>query len=98
MRDSPTIDPTFRIVEEIGRGASSVVYRAWDSRRACEVALKTMPLASPSAAYAIKREFRVRADIRHPNLVALLELMCAHPIDAAESVPRLEGPDRGADG
>jgi len=52
-----------------------VVHVAFDHERGAEVALKTLVrLDAPSVA-ALKNEFRVLADVTHPNLVSLYELV-----------------------
>jgi hypothetical protein len=51
-----------------------VVYRAYDSQLASDVALKSLSRVSADDQYHLKREFRALADIRHPNLIDLYEL------------------------
>jgi eukaryotic-like serine/threonine-protein kinase len=52
-----------------------VVYLALDRDRGTDVALKTLSRMSPGAAYRLKNEFRALADLSHPNLVSLYELV-----------------------
>jgi hypothetical protein len=69
-------DGRFRVIARIGAGGMGVVYRVHDRERGEDVALKTLKLPSAAAIYGIKREFRSLADVAHPNLVALRELLC----------------------
>lgn len=75
--DSPAaaISDRYRVIRELGRGGMGVVYLAHDQQRDMEVAIKlcTYPQLSP---LHIKREFRVAAALRHPNLVEFYELAC----------------------
>ncbi|HEX3774690.1 MAG TPA: protein kinase [Polyangiaceae bacterium] len=59
----------------IGEGGMGVVYRARDSETAVPVALKTMAYVEPAALLRFKNEFRALADISHPNVVQLYELV-----------------------
>jgi tetratricopeptide (TPR) repeat protein len=52
-----------------------VVYRAEDLQRGGAVALKTLLWGDPAAVLRFKQEFRAIADITHPNLATLFELV-----------------------
>ena len=70
-------DERFEIRSTLGRGTSSVVYRALDRQRGVELALKVLNVQGSAGMLAFKREFRSMADLAHPNLVKLYELHAA---------------------
>ncbi len=70
----PLLGGRFVVRRCLGRGAMGYVYAVEDRERQREVALKTLRLRSPEAAYALKQEFRALSDITHENLVRLHEL------------------------
>lgn len=51
------------------------VHLVHDEQLGCEVALKTLNASGGIDLYRLKREFRALADIKHPNLVTLHELV-----------------------
>ena len=65
----------FRLLRPLGQGGMGVVYEALDQERGARVAVKTIRDASPAALARFKREFRAVADVQHPNLVSLGELV-----------------------
>jgi hypothetical protein len=51
------------------------VHLVWDEQLETEVALKVLTLTTGSDLFRFKREFRAVADLKHPNLVTLYELI-----------------------
>jgi eukaryotic-like serine/threonine-protein kinase len=67
----------YQVVRRIGAGGMGVVYEVEDLDRSQKVALKTIASPDVEKIYRLKREFRALADLSHPNLVALYELVVA---------------------
>lgn len=67
----------FTVLRRLGAGGMGVVYEAYDRERDERVALKTLARCDGDALYRFKREFRALADITHPNLVSLFELIAS---------------------
>src|SRR5437764_1428734 len=69
------MDEQFEIVSRLGSGSFGIVYEAFDRYRDRTVALKVLERAVPDAVARFKREFRYLAEVRHPNLASLYELL-----------------------
>jgi len=66
----------YEIIEELGRGAMGVVYRARDKHLGRVVALKQLPpnlKDHPSAVHFFEREARSAAVLNHPNIVTVYD-------------------------
>ena len=65
----------FSISSKLGAGSFGVVYEAVDHYRNRPVALKVLERAAPETVTRFKREFRYLAELRHPNLASMYELL-----------------------
>ena len=65
----------FEIRSELGRGAQSVVYLAWDPQLQREVAIKTLHFQQADAARnaELLQESRTAGRFRHPNVVPIFD-------------------------
>src|SRR5688500_18933600 len=75
MQDVASSIDRYQVVRRTGAGGMGVVYEAEDLERGQKVALKTIANPDVEKIYQLKREFRVLADLSHPNLVALYDLV-----------------------
>lgn len=74
-QEDETLIDRFELKFRLGQGGYGVVYQAYD-REKCElVALKLLHQAKPEALYRFKLEFRTLANLHHPNLITLYELI-----------------------
>ncbi len=67
----------YRVVRRLGAGGMGIVYEAFDTVLGRPVALKTLRNLDAAAIYRLKREFRALADVTHPGLATLHELVSA---------------------
>jgi len=81
--DSPTVDTgefggtrRFKRLGLLGQGGMGAVYEVEDTTSGARLALKAMLRPGPRELLRFKQEFRVMADLRHPNLARLVELGC----------------------
>jgi len=75
MIEETATSDRYEVLRRIGAGGMGVVYEAEDKERGQRVALKTISNPDLEQVYLLKREFRVLADLSHPNLVALYDLV-----------------------
>lgn len=66
----------YELRRRLGRGGFGDVYEARDRQHGTLVALKHLKRTEPGWLYRFKREFRMVADLSHPNIVRLYELFC----------------------
>jgi serine/threonine protein kinase len=66
----------FLIQRQLGAGGMGVVYLALDRDSGQQVALKTLKQVDPTAIFQFKQEFRSLAELVHPHLIRMHELIC----------------------
>ena len=73
---APGLGPQrFELGRRLGAGSFGEVYDARDRESGSRVAVKVLRASGPDRLFRFKREFRAVADIVHPNLVRLHELI-----------------------
>ena len=65
----------YELRRRVGAGGMGVVYAAYDRESGRTVAIKTLRKLDPGALFRLKHEFRSAADLNHPNLAALYQLV-----------------------
>ena len=72
---SEALAGTYRVEGELARGAMARIFVARDLRHDRTVAVKVLPLdlATPDAAQRFLHEIRITADLKHPNILPLLD-------------------------
>ena len=68
----------FLIQRQLGAGGMGIVYLALDRESGQPVALKTLKQVDPTAIFQFKQEFRSLAELVHPHLIRMHELICEH--------------------
>lgn len=76
----------YELLEEIGRGAQGIVYRARQRTTQRQIALKRLiagSFANPESRARFDREVRIAAELNHPNIVTV------YGADIVDGVPNL---------
>ncbi|HEX6240592.1 MAG TPA: serine/threonine-protein kinase, partial [Polyangiales bacterium] len=82
----------FEVGRTLGRGGMGTVHQAFDNARGTQVALKRLQRVDPTSLLRFKTEFRALANLSHPNLVQLFELVQSEE-DYLLSMELVDGPD-----
>lgn len=102
QRGDPLIGQYFlhyRIIEEIGRGGMSIVYKAIDDKTECEVAIKVLhPFLANKAdcRRRLAREAKTISKLNHPHILQVLDY--SREIDQSQTLtPRAQSGEIAAD-
>lgn len=76
-RGEPVLLERYRVLERLGAGGFGVVWRAYDEREQCEVAVKRIPVGPDADAARAAREALAVGRLSHPAIVRLREARSA---------------------
>lgn len=65
----------FVLQRQLGIGRTGKVYQAYDTARDATIAVKFLSALDPASLFRFKSEFRTLANLSHPNLLQLYELV-----------------------
>ena len=102
---TPAWEQRFAVRRRLGEGGFGVVYEAWDLKLGRPIAVKYLRRQENAALLRFKREFRALADVIHPNLVRLGELVSMDEtwfftmelVDGTDILTYVEQPGAGRD-
>src|SRR5580704_14813863 len=83
----------YAVLSCLGQGGMGIVYEVFDRQRQERIALKTLVHFDASNLYRFKQEFRTLADVLHPNLVHLHELVADERDVVLFTMELVEGED-----
>ena len=94
--------PGYRIEAFLGKGASGLVFKAFDIAGNFYVALKSIRYPEQDDIYRLKQEFRWFCDFLHPNIVELYNLYvdethCFYTMELIEGLDFVSATSRDAD-
>src|SRR5215813_10199046 len=77
MADNPILNNRYRLVEQIGSGGMSVIYKAQDielNRIVTVKVLRPSLVSDPEFLMRFKREAQAAANLSHPNIVIVYDV------------------------
>jgi serine/threonine-protein kinase len=78
LQEGALVDDRYQLRALLGSGGMADVYAAWDQRLQVPVALKVLKLPVQAIAARLVQEGRIQAALKHPNIVAVSDIVTVH--------------------